>query len=163
MGEEWSDRILTFKFNYNMLFLTTKVLQILLVLVWSESWTFWSEESFLVAVTLALLDLTRFTWSGGHISKAGLSETTRCLENKCRSLNGHCSNVQNLNSQQSVDLETDVSCWYLWSSTGCMKEDRVNNCGHLLIVWCSVCVQREGGSAWFLVSDPKWKDQKLQT
>lgn len=33
MGEEQSDRILTFKFNYNTLFLTTKVLQILLVLV----------------------------------------------------------------------------------------------------------------------------------
>lgn len=36
MGEEQSDRILNFKFNYNMLFLTTKVLQILLVLVWCE-------------------------------------------------------------------------------------------------------------------------------
>lgn len=32
-GEEHSDSILTFKFNYDVLFLTTKMLQILLVLV----------------------------------------------------------------------------------------------------------------------------------
>lgn len=36
----------------------------------------------LVAVKLAVLDLTRFTWSHGHISNAGLSETAGCLEKK---------------------------------------------------------------------------------
>lgn len=80
-GEEHSDSILTFKFNYDVLFLTTKMLQILLVLVWSESWTLsWSEESFRVAVKLAVPDVTWSTWSPGHLAKAGLWDTTRHLE-----------------------------------------------------------------------------------
>lgn len=36
-------------------------------------------------------------------------------------------------------------------------EDMVNNYGYLFIVWFNACTQREGRSAWVLVSDPKWK------
>lgn len=60
MGEEHSDSILTFKFNYDVLFLTTKMLQIL----WYLSEVRAETSPDLKSLSLLLLSWQFWTWHG---------------------------------------------------------------------------------------------------